>query len=219
MKKAIVLGASGLTGSLLLHKLLAHSDYQQVLVFNRKPLGISHTKLKEYVGNVVNLNEFELQFVADEVFCCIGTTAKKTPDKLLYHQIDFGIPLQAAQLCKANNINTLAIVSAMGANSKSSIFYNRTKGEMEEAVLALNIPHTYLLQPSLIVGNRNEKRFAEAAATYFMKLINPILIGSFKKYKSINAEAIAEAMVILARTKPATTRIESDKIIEIAKAL
>ncbi len=215
MKKAIVLGASGLTGSLLLNKLLAHADYEQILVFNRKTIGFSHPKLVEYIGDVTNLMSFEKLFHAHEVFCCIGTTAKKTPDKALYKQIDFGIPVQAAQLCKQNKINTLAIVSAMGANSQSNLFYNRTKGEMEEAVLAFNIPNTYILQPSLIVGNRNEKRFAEGAATLFMKLIDPFLIGNFKNYKSINAETIAQAMLVLANTKPSLKRIQSHKIKEI----
>ena len=215
MKKAIILGASGLTGSLLLQKLLALPDYEQILVFNRKKLGVSHPKLTEYIGEVTNLTTFANEFDAHEVFCCIGTTAKKTPDKTLYRQIDFGIPVQAAQLCKQKQINTFVVVSAMGANAKSSIFYNRTKGEMEEAVLALNIQNTYILQPSLIVGNRNEKRFAEGFATFIMKLINPILMGGLKKYKSIEADTIAQALLVLAKTRPAMKRIESDKIKEI----
>ena len=110
---------------------------------------------------IVELELFKADFTADEVFCCTGTTSKKTPNKELYKNIDFGIPTKAAQLAKENNIATFLVISAMGANAKSAIFYNKTKGQMELEVLSKNIANTYILRPSIIGGNRKESRIFE----------------------------------------------------------
>jgi uncharacterized protein YbjT (DUF2867 family) len=130
----------------------------------------------------------------------------------LYHQIDFGIPVEVAKLCKKNKIDTFLVVSAIGANAKSSIFYNRTKGEMEQAVLEQNIPNTYILRPSLILGKRNETRFAERIASFLFKLVNPLFFGKYKKYRAIEASAIAKSMIKLANEKPKIKILESNEI-------
>src|SRR5699024_3350038 len=110
------------------------------------------------------------KFSGDVVFCCIGTTKAKTPNRDTYRKIDLGIPVDAAELAKTNGIETFLVISALVANSKSSVFYNRVKGEMEEMVLSKGIPNTYILKPSLIIGNRNEKRFGEGLAAGVMKV-------------------------------------------------
>ena len=118
-------------------------------MFSRASVEIKHPKIEEFLGDLINLKAFKNDFRADEVFCCIGTTKTKTPDREMYGMIDYGIPKKAAELCKENGIDILVIISALGANSKSRIFYNRVKGQMEEAVLRLQIPKTHILQPSL----------------------------------------------------------------------
>ncbi len=213
MKKiAIVLGASGLTGNLVLENLLKDENYQEIKLFSRKAMPLKNPKVTEYLGDITQLKTFEKDFNAHEVYCCIGTTAKKTPDQDLYHQIDFGIPVEAAKLCKKNKIDTFLVVSAIGANAKSSIFYNRTKGEMEQAVLEQNIPNTYILRPSLIIGKRNETRFAEKIALYLFKFFNPLFFGKYKKYRAIEASAIAKSMIKLANEKPKIKILESNEI-------
>ncbi len=127
-KTAIILGATGLTGSILLEILLEDERYETVKLFSRRSVHKKHPKIKEYLGDVLELRDFKKEFYADEVFCCVGTTQKKTPDKKLYRKIDFGIPTIAASLAKENDIQTFIVISALGANAKSSIFYNRTKG-------------------------------------------------------------------------------------------
>ena len=123
--------------------------------------------------------------------------------------------MTAAKLCSQNNIDTLIIVSALGADPKSNIFYNRTKGEMEEAVLAYTISKTHILQPSLIGGNRKEKRAGEYFFKLLMKLFNPMLIGTFRKYRTIAPETIVSSMIWLANNEFVDTRISSEKIKEI----
>lgn len=217
-KTAIILGASGLTGSLLLQSLIQDDRYETVKLFSRKDSKITNPKVVEKVGNLLELESFKTDFTGDEVYCCIGTTTKKTPDKTLYRNIDFGIPVSAAKLAKQQNINTFLVVSAMGANPKSNIFYNKTKGEMEQAVLAEKIPNTYILRPSFIGGERKESRIFERIGLVVFKIIQPLFLGKFKKYGIIEAKSIAKAMITLANTKPVNKQtVLSDAIQEIAE--
>ena len=215
-KTAIILGASGLTGQELLRKLIIDERYQTIKLFSRKKTENTSSKVIEIVGNLLTLENFKEDFNADEVFVCIGTTAKKTPDKIMYKNIDFGIPASASKLAKENHIPTFIVVSAMGANAKSSVFYNKTKGEMEQAVLSEKIKHTYILRPSIIGGNRNENRPMEKIGIAIFKLLQPLMVGKLKKYRIIEAENISKAMIYLANEKPGLQIIESDKIQELA---
>jgi uncharacterized protein YbjT (DUF2867 family) len=215
LKTAIILGATGLTGSLLLKKLIQDDRYSQIRLFSRSTVGFSHPKLKEFLGDILLLEAFKADYKADEVYCCIGTTKAKTPDPEMYKKIDFGIPVSAAALCKSNGIDTFLVVSAMGADPKSRIAYNRLKGNMEESVLKNKIPKIHILRPSLIVGERTEKRFGERVGAKVMKVLDPLLMGSWKKYRSIKADAIAEAMIWLANNDHKEVYIESNAIMGI----
>jgi uncharacterized protein YbjT (DUF2867 family) len=214
-KTAIVLGGTGLTGNLLINRLLAHDSYACIKLFSRKASGIKSEKIEEFVGDLFQLEHFKDDFTADEVFCCIGTTSAKTKDRVVYKAIDFGIPSTAARLARENNIPTFLVISSMGANTRSSIFYSRTKGEMEQAVLGEKIPHTYILQPSLIMGNRDERRMGESVGAAVLKFTNVVLVGRLKKYRAIEADCIAAAMIHLALSKPPSGIVISDKLQEL----
>ncbi|MBT8301026.1 MAG: NAD(P)H-binding protein [Maribacter sp.] len=216
-KTAILLGATGLTGNLVLQLLLKDSRYEKIKLFSRSSSGIVNPKIEEHLGDIVNLDVFKNDFNGDEVFCCIGTTKAKTRDKELYKKIDFGIPVKTAELCKENKINTLIIISALGANSKSTIFYNRTKGEMEEAVISFHIPKTHILQPSLISGKREEKRIGELIFKQLMKVANLVMAGPLRKYKSIHPKDIAKTMVWLANKEYDEVKVPSDIIQDLAR--
>jgi len=218
-KTAIILGATGLTGNLLLNRLLADDVYESVKVFSRRAIGLNHPKLTEYLGDLLKLDEFKADFTGDEVFCCIGTMANKSKDKALYRKIDFGIPLAAARLCKKNRIESFLVISALGANAESKLFYNRTKGKMERAVLTQRIKNTYILRPSLIKGKRGEKRLGESIGAFLIKITEFILVGGLKKYRAIEAKCIAATMHRLAKSKPDYHIIESDKIQELGETL
>lgn len=215
-KSAIILGATGLTGGLLLNELLEDPRYNTVKIFSRSPSNINHPKLTEFLGDLRALSNFKSDFTADEVYCCIGTTKSKTPDKEKYRSIDYGIPVAAAHLCKENNIPAFLVISALGADAKSAIFYNKLKGQMEEAVLEQGITHTYILQPSIIGGQRDERRLGEWIAQKVFSVFNMLLLGPMKKYRSIQASTIAKAMIWLANNKYSTSRIISDEIEKIA---
>lgn len=214
-KTAIILGATGLTGNILLNKLLGDNRYRNIKIFTRSPLRYENPKVTEILCDLLDVDSYKDNFFGDEVFCCIGTTVKKTPDKEFYKKIDYGIPVNSAKLCKQTGIDTFIVMSSMGANAKSSIFYNRTKGEMEDAVLEHNIKNTYILRPSIIGGNRNESRIGEKIGTVLMKILNPLFVGSLRKYRIIDAEIIAKAMIELANNKIDKQIILSDQIQEL----
>jgi uncharacterized protein YbjT (DUF2867 family) len=216
-KTAIILGATGLTGGLLLDRLLADEDYTRVKLFSRKTTGVTSPKITEYVGDLMQLEQFREDFRADVVFVCIGTTSAKTRDRGLYHAIDYGIPSAAARLARESQIPVFMVMSSLGANSRSRIFYSRTKGEMEEAVLGQHIPHTYILRPSLILGERDEKRFGERLGGFIFKLGKGMLRGGLAKYRAIEAGRIADAMIALARTLPDMQMVPSDVIQKLGR--
>lgn len=216
-KTAIILGATGLTGGILLDKLVEDDRYHKVRVFTRRHVSRKHEKIEEYLIDLFELDQFAELFKADEVYCCIGSTQSKTPDDELYRKVDFGIPATAAKLCRKNEIATFQVISAMGADEHSRIFYNRVKGEMEGAVIEQGIPNTYILQPSLIGGHRDERRPFEYLWKKIMNVGDHLLIGKLKKYRTIQPETIAEAMIILANNEYESGRIQNDEIKEIAE--
>jgi uncharacterized protein YbjT (DUF2867 family) len=216
MKTAILLGATGLTGGILLEKLLNDPEYEKIILFSRSSVKIENSKIEEHLVDLFQLEKYKEQFKADQVFCCIGTTKSKTPNEETYRKIDYGIPVAAAKLCKENGISTFAVISALGANPDSGMFYNKIKGEMQRDVLAQKIKNTFIFQPSLIAGDRGDKRFFENFAKQAMKILNYALIGPLKKYRSIHPETIARAMIIVSNKGYEKSVIESDEIKKIA---
>lgn len=216
-KTAIILGATGLTGGILLQQLLQDPRYGKVKLFGRSSVAVKHKKIEEHLVDLFEPDTFQNLFYGDEVYCCIGTTKSKTGDEETYKKIDRGIPVSAAILSRKNNIPTFVVISALGANKNSKVFYNRTKGEMEAEVLAQDIANTYIFQPSLIAGDRVESRPMEKLAMKIMNVINPVFMGGLKKYRSINPETIAKAMIITANEGYHKERILSDEIKQISE--
>lgn len=215
-KTAILLGITGLIGNALAKNILEDSRYDKLISFHRRKSGIVHPKLEEHIVDLFELEKYAEQFKGDVVFCCIGTTQAKTDDKETYKKIDYGIPVAAAKLSAYNNIPKFIAISALGANPSSSVFYNKTKGEMERDVLKQNVNETYFLQPSLLAGDREEQRTLEKLAIGAFKVLNPLLIGPLKKYQSIKPEPIVATMQYLAFNTYSEIRIESDEIKKIA---
>ncbi len=212
MKTAIILGATGLTGGLLLQELLNDQRYGKIKLFSRSKVAVKNEKIEEYLVNLFKLEDHKEDFKADEVFCCIGTTKSKTPDKNTYRKIDHGIPVEAAKISKENGIESYLVISALGADERSKMFYNKTKGEMEKDVLSQNIKNTFVLRPALIAGDRVEKRFFEKLAKKAMKVLDYAMVGPLRKYSSIHPQTIAKAMVIVANKGYSKTVIPSDEI-------
>lgn len=206
-RAAIIFGATGLIGGYLLQLLLEHPDYDMVTTVVRQPLEWTHPKLITLTADLQSLDNIKEQLVADDVFCCLGTTRRKTPDLNDYYKIDHDYPVAAATLTKANGAEKFLLVSAVGANAGSSNFYLRMKGETERDVQAVDFEQLHLFRPSLLTGQRNERRGLETLSSVLFKAANPLLIGKWKRYRSIPAADVAKAMKAAAQSRIKGTRI------------
>jgi uncharacterized protein YbjT (DUF2867 family) len=191
--KAIIAGSSGLIGSQLLNILLQENFYDEVLILVRKELPIKHHKLTQLVVDFDRLETHAAHLTGHAVFCCLGTTRHKTPDKAVYRKIDHDYPLALAQLAH-NGVEQYHLVSSIGANSGSSTFYIKIKGETEADIQQVKFPAIHIYRPSLLTGERTEKRTEEKIVTWLFKIIDPLLFGGLKKYRSIPAATVAAAM-------------------------
>jgi uncharacterized protein YbjT (DUF2867 family) len=207
MKKAIVFGATGFIGSHLLRDLLDGADYAQVIAVVRKPLTLSHPKLTVLIGDFASLPALKPQLVADEIFIALGTTRKHTPDEAEYYKIDHDYPVLAAEIARANGARSVFLVTAVGANAKSGVFYIRTKGEVERDILALGFDHTHIFRPSMILGQRDEDRPRERLLIAAWGVLNPLLLGPADRYRGLTGEEIARAMANAARHQTEKVRI------------
>jgi uncharacterized protein YbjT (DUF2867 family) len=195
---AVVIGASGLVGSHVVQQLLADDAFNKVRVLVRKPLAIQHPKLEQQIADFSNYNEYQTKLgKGDCIFCCIGTTnAKVKGNKALYRTIDFDIPVNAARFGSEAGFKHYLLVSAMGANSSSRIFYSRLKGEVEEVIGTFPYQSFHVFRPSFLLGKRTEQRLGESIGKAISKLFS-FLIPS--NYKPIEAATVAKAMVTAAK--------------------
>lgn len=203
-RTALVLGGSGLIGQLLLRQLAASNQYQRINVLLRREQALPAANMQcvvaDYESLLASPQDYSELLVVEDVFCCLGTTIKTVGgDKKQFYRIDHDYPVQLAALTKAQGAKRYFVVSALGAAPKSSVFYNRVKGEMERDLSALEFDALHIYQPSLLIGKRDHLdqpgRSGEGIGQMLMPLLNPFLMGGLKKYRPTQAEDVAIAMV------------------------
>lgn len=215
-RTAILVGATGLIGHILLQKLVEDKTYNNITVVSRRPPDAINKKIKLIKIDFDNLIEHASEIVGDDIFCCIGTIQKKTPDLEVYKKIDYQYPLDLADIGLRNGSTSYNLVSSMGANPNSSFFYPLIKGELERDLSALPFESINIFRPSLLDGHRTGTRKAENFFIKAMRVINPLLFGPLKKYRSIKVEAVAEAMLRQAKKAVAGIHIyQSDEIVQL----
>lgn len=196
-KKAIILGASGATGTSLLFQLLEDKSFSGVLVLTRRELRIQHKRLKQLVLDFDKLSDYSTEITGDVVFCCIGTTKNKTPNEAEYRKIDSRYPAEVARIALANGARSYHLVSAVLADPHSSNTYLRIKGEAEENLKQILFETIHIYRPGLLSTTRKEKRFGEGVMNAVMNVVNPLLMGSLKKFRSNKVDDLAAAMIKL----------------------
>ena len=189
-----------------MNELLNNSEYETVTIVVRKDLNIQHPKLKTIIGDFNSLSSLKNELIADEVFITLGTTKKNTPDTKQYYQVDHDYPVLAAKLAKENGATSVFVVTAIGANENSSVFYIKTKGETERDIINLNYEHTHIFRPSMLMGNRKEKRVFEKIFINIWSVINVCLIRKMEKYKGITGKDVAKAMLAAANNQTSKTK-------------
>ena len=151
------------------------------------------------------------------MFCCLGTTIAAAGSKEAFRKIDFDLPVKIAEEASKNNIFSFLIISSLGADTKSSNFYYKTKGEMEKTIQKFSFRKISILRPSMLLGGRKEFRLGEIIGKELMRALSFVFVGSLKKYKAIHAQNVAKAMVEIANNDFGKTIFESDEIRNIAK--
>lgn len=202
-KSALVLGATGLVGKSLVEQLCHDHRYDSVTCLVRKPLTqdffqLSNNKLQPIVVDFTQLQDYQGYFGVSHVYVCLGTTIKKAGSKNAFRKVDFEYVHIAAQLARAQRADSFVWISAVGANAKSSNFYLRVKGELENAVLNMSGLHNAsAVRPSLLLGERDEMRPAEKLAGKLSPLFSPLLVGKLSKYRPVKAADVAAQMIRL----------------------
>lgn len=198
-KTAVIIGASGLVGSHLLNYLLASPIYTKVVSLGRKKLEVKSEKLEQYIVDFNKYGSYAPLLQGDDLYISFGTTIAKAGSREEFKKIDFQYVYQVAKTASENRMNQLLLVSSVGADPNSFIFYLRVKGELEEAVKQLKFWSVHIFRPSILLGDRPESRFGESAAKVLGKGLDFILRGLLTKYKPVEAETVAKAMVTKAQ--------------------
>lgn len=216
IRTALLLGATGLIGGELLTQLLEDPAYSRISALVRRPLGLAHPKLEALPVDFDALDQRPDLFAVDDIYVALGTTQRKTPDRAQYGKIDVAYPLTAARLGQQQGAQHYLIVTAMGADPRSSIFYNRLKGEVEEGVKSVGLPSVSIFRPSLLLGERREQRLAERIAANLATPLSLLMVGPLRPYRPIHAAVVARAMVRTALTGPTGVHLyPSDRIADV----
>jgi len=217
MKTALIFGSSGLIGNQLLSIILQNNNYNKVKLFVRSVPENNDSKVEIIQTDFTNLEKHKDSIVGDDCFFCIGTTHKDTPDKNEYRRIEYNIPINVARIAKSNSVKSFVYVSSMGANPNSSGSYLKNKGQVEEELNNLNFPKLAVIRPSLLLGKRKKHRLGESIAQYATQKLSSFFLGNLKKYKPIQAQYVAKAMVAIAQNNYQKTIFESNQLEEIGK--
>jgi uncharacterized protein YbjT (DUF2867 family) len=217
-KTAIVFGATGLIGNLLLEELAKTNIYSTIRIFVRQQTGISLVGVEEIVTDFTDQKTFSAKITGDDVFICLGTTIKKAGTVANMEKIDRDLLVMVAKMALNNGVKGIAVVSSIGATSGSKNYYLRIKGEMEERILKLGFEKIIIVRPSMLLGDRKERRTGEILGKVVMKTVSPVLTGKLRKFRAIHGRDVAKAMIYLLQVEPGNRIVESDELQRIAKA-
>lgn len=201
-RTALVAGASGLVGGHLLHLLLADAAYARVITLARRQLDARHAKLDQRVLDLGALDAVADPPHVDDAFCCIGTTIKKAGSQDAFRRVDYDYVLAFARAAQRAGARQFLLVTALGADSASRIFYSRVKGEIEQAVRQLPFQGIQIFRPSFLMGERAEVRLAERIGVPVARVLAPLLVGPLRRYRPVDAADVARAMLQIAKEAP-----------------
>jgi uncharacterized protein YbjT (DUF2867 family) len=201
-RRALLLGATGLVGGLVLERLVARPEWSTITLLGRRHPEISSDKINRIDASLDRLPEYADAFRVDEVFCCLGTTLRRAGSREAFARVDLDYCVSAAEMAKAAAVPRFLMVSAVNANRRGLSFYARTKGEAEHRISQLGFPATVFMQPSLLQGDRPEFRLGEELGLRTLGLAMPLLRWTEADWLPVQASAVADAMVVAALHGP-----------------
>lgn len=196
MKRAVlVAGPTGLVGSAVLEQLLLDDRFDRVIALTRRPLDRSSPKLEPWSSGQEGLLSALRAEHVDTVLCCLGTTIATAGSQAAFRHVDHELVIGLGRWAKANGVRVFCVVSAIGADASSRIFYNRVKGEMERDLNAIGLPLVHVFHPSILVGPRKEFRTGERIGIVLMQVLAPFMIGKLARYRPMRHDILARAMI------------------------
>ncbi|MBP6515639.1 MAG: NAD(P)H-binding protein [Chitinophagales bacterium] len=198
-KTALILGATGLVGGACLARLLKDDSFERVVAITRTPLAVKHDKLFNAVVDFNHPASFLEYCVGDVLFSAMGTTIGKAGSKEAFFKVDYTYPYEVAKAAKQNGVATHVLVSSLGADAGSAIFYSQVKGKLEQDIASLDFTTNIILQPSILLGERKESRPMERLGQGFVQKCSFLFVGPLAQYKGVKAETVAIAMIELAK--------------------
>jgi uncharacterized protein YbjT (DUF2867 family) len=217
MKTAILAGATGLIGNQLLNNLLESNYYESIVILVRKEMPLQSPKLIQVIVDYNDLQSIAENLKCDDVFCCLGTTIKKAGYQEEFYKVDYQYCLNLAIETYKNGASNFYLISSLGANANSKIFYNSVKGKLENAIKNIGFNSLYIFRPSILLGNRNEFRLGEKIMQMIMKPIAKLMVGSIKKYAAIESKQVAKAMycIAISNNKKGTQIITNEQMLDL----
>ena len=217
-KVAVLFGASGLIGNCCLRRLLVHQAYDKVISIGRGPIKASHPKLIHYEVDMSSPDNYKHLMRGDDLFIAMGTTMKKAGSKEAFYEVDHNLIFNIAKSGSLQGFNQLIFVSALGADSRSFVFYLKVKGELEDDVRRLPYWGIHIMRPSILLGQRDENRPAEKIAGQLsrgLQLFSGSILGDIAP---VNADDVAKAMVLSAQSLKQGIHIHhGSEIVKLAK--
>ena len=219
MRTALIAGASGLVGGFLLRQLLDAPEYDRVVSLGRRTIAWAHPKLVQVVVEFAALEKVTADLSCADAFCCLGTTIKQAGSREAFRAVDHAAVLAFAWAARRHGAERFFLVSALGAHSQSRVFYNRVKGETEEALAVIDFPTLAIFRPSLLLGRKEKTRLGERVGEVVMWVAEPLLLGRLRKYRAIQAEVVARAMarIALSEANQGVAVFLSDQIQELGE--
>jgi len=214
MKKAIVIGGTGMVGAQLIKLLIESADYSEVISLVRRQGGVSHPKLDEQVIDFDQTESWKALVTGDVLFSTLGTTIAQAKTKDAQYKVDFIYQFNVAEIAAANSVPSYVLISSAGADSKSKVFYTNMKGKLEDAVKLLPFKVITIIRPGQLAGDRTEKRPSEKIALYLMYQLNKV--GLFQRYKPIQGWQVARAMICAAEKEQSGT-YTLDEVFDLAR--
>ncbi len=213
---ALVFGSTGLVGNLLLEELIHSENYSLIKIFVRQVTGFSDPKVKEIFIDFSNPEIFSAQITGNDLFICLGSTIKKAGSVANLEKIDRDLPVQVASIASANGVEKVVVISSVGANPGSGNYYLRIKGEMERGIMQLHFNQIAIIRPSMLLGERKEKRTGEVVGKVVIQTFKPLLKGKLKKYRAIHSRDVARAMLSALDKDDPISIYESDEVQKLA---
>ena len=199
MRTALLLGATGLVGRQTLGRLAADARWSRIVTLDRRPVAAASPTHTSHVVDFEHLDDASADvWACDDVFCAIGTTIRQAGSQAAFRHVDLDIPAHVAQRAHAAGATQMLLVSSMGADAGSRIFYNRTKGQAEAAVRGVGFETVHILRPSLLTGDRAEARTGEQIAEAVLRLARPLLVGPLTNLRPTPAKDVAAALITFA---------------------